>query len=221
MSGLPREVIKWLQSLDLSHPIKNVKRDFSNGYLVAEILAWYYPHDLQMHSFSNGTSLTARQGNWEQLERLFLKEKFDIPKELIDNTIHCKPSGAKLLIERLYTLLTLKELKYLPAKCTPDDFTDRTYQSQLPLYARATASQSIKNNLANTELATEPDYTVCSSKAQAIVDVYNKQKQNDKECYPERFSTKPKLKVSPIKDKGAGTDGVEEISVTQSKPPNL
>lgn len=32
-------------------------------------------------------------------------------------------------------------LHYLPAKGRPNDFNDSEYQSQLPLYARATATQ--------------------------------------------------------------------------------
>lgn len=47
-------------------------RDFSNGYLVAEIFSWYFPQEIEMHSYDNGTSLPSRQGNWNQLQRVRL-----------------------------------------------------------------------------------------------------------------------------------------------------
>lgn len=46
-------------------------RDFSNGFLYAEILSRFFPADIQMHSFENVRSLERKKANWVVLERLF------------------------------------------------------------------------------------------------------------------------------------------------------
>ncbi|XP_062514269.1 spermatogenesis-associated protein 4-like [Corticium candelabrum] len=211
MSGLPREVLKWLQSLDLTHSVKNTRRDFSNGYLVAEIFSWYYPQDIQMHSFVNGTSIERKMGNWQQLERFFQRHQLGIAKERVDGTIHCKPGAAIALVEQVYTLLTNRKVRKLEK--TPNDFTDSSYQSQLPSYARSTASQAIKNNIAITELTTQPDRIVSMQKAQNIVDTHVEHRRQEREHNPERFGIRAGDSLSPRH----ATGGAEPKSVKDSK----
>jgi len=92
MSGLSREILKWVQSLDLSYSVKNPKRDFSNGFLIAEIFSRYFRLDIQMHAFDNAISLQRKLANWELLERFFVKKQVPISRDMIDACIHCRPA---------------------------------------------------------------------------------------------------------------------------------
>lgn len=191
-ANLPRDVFKWIQSLDLTFPVRNVRRDFSNGYLVAEIFSWYFPQDIQMHSFGNSNGLQGKLGNWSLLRTFFKKRGLDIPYELIDGTIHSRPDAAELLIQFLYTKLTNRKLKRL-ALDRDIDFTDHHYQLTLPMHARNTASMAVKTNLKITEFETEPNIITSQQKAQDLIRRHIQHRQEDRMEDPSRFNIKPSI----------------------------
>ncbi|XP_076877228.1 spermatogenesis-associated protein 4 [Brachyhypopomus gauderio] len=208
-TGLPREIWKWLQSLDLSFSPKNMRRDFSNGYLVAEIFSWYYPEAFTMHSYENGTSLATKQSNWSQTEKILGKQHLSLRKDFIDGTIHCKPGAAEALIQEIYTLLTNRRIRVVQQ--VAPEFTDQCYQEQLPMVARATASKAIKNNLRLSEELAEPNITTNQQKIQEILHRHLQQRREERTQDPKRFNVRVTLGEQAVRLPPAAAHGDPDL----------
>mmetsp|Transcript_22730 Transcript_22730/g.70621 ORF Transcript_22730/g.70621 Transcript_22730/m.70621 type:complete len:204 (-) Transcript_22730:35-646(-) len=115
--ALKREVLKWLQSLDLSHSVRNIRRDAANGFLVAEVASRYYPRDVHMHAFDNGSSKSCKADNWAQLQKFF-KSKIGatLPPDLVEGTMEAVEGAAVALMEALYETFTQKQVQQPPAE---------------------------------------------------------------------------------------------------------
>ncbi|XP_072190681.1 spermatogenesis-associated protein 4 [Excalfactoria chinensis] len=186
---LPRPVLRWLLSLGLSVSPRNYRRDFSNGYLVAEILSRRFPAHVQPDSYRNGCSLAVKLDNWSRLRRFLAKHDFDIAHELIEGTIHSKPGAAERLLRQLCAALTSGRIASLPDRQV--DFTDCCYQTQLPVAARATASTAIRSNIRLTEVLVQPSICVNRQKAIAIINMHTGMRMQERAENPRRFNIKP------------------------------
>lgn len=109
---MQREVIKWLQSLDLSYPVRNPRRDFANGFIAAEIFCRYFDDRyLSMRGISQSTSADARRLNWEQVYAALLKVGCrTITFAVVENAIHMNPNAALNVLEHMYEFFTKKLL---------------------------------------------------------------------------------------------------------------
>ncbi|XP_045677211.1 spermatogenesis-associated protein 4 [Phyllostomus hastatus] len=182
-------LLRWLQGLDLTFFPRNVNRDFSNGFLIAEIFAIHFPWELRLSSFRNGTSLKVKLDNWAQLKKFLAKKNLKLPKELIYGTIHCKSGVPEILIQEVYTLLTQREIKSV--QDDPVNFTDYSYQMQLPLVPRSTASKSIKDNIRMSELITNPDMLSNEFKVDFLFLLQMLRRKISRRLNPKRFEVKP------------------------------
>jgi len=165
MISLPREVINWLDGLDLAYSVRNPKRDLSNGFVTAEILCRYFPKDLNIYSFDNGLKIEKKTDNWEQIAKYLKKRGFILKKEEYEPIIYYADGAADHFLRRFYEFLTRRRYPERPKK--PDTIT-------VPHFAQPTASMLTKN----TELTRIIDN---KEKAQRIVYQLMVHSENNKE----------------------------------------
>ncbi|ORX48118.1 hypothetical protein BCR36DRAFT_413269 [Piromyces finnis] len=114
MATFPRELLKWLQSLNITSSIKNVKFDFGNGFVVAEILNRYYPQDVRLNSFDTGQSKNCRKENWQLLKRMFNKFGISVLENDINDLVNKRMNSgetAARIISALYSFFLKKNVK--------------------------------------------------------------------------------------------------------------
>ncbi|KAJ9468716.1 hypothetical protein DIPPA_16375 [Diplonema papillatum] len=193
MSGLPREVLKWAQALDLSYSLKNPKRDFSNGFLVAEIVSRYWK-GVPMHSIDNGTAIPKKRDNWETLQKIFRHKGIHFSKELIDGVILCKEDCAAELVGQLYMTLTARKLQQLPAIEAPE-------AANIPAFQRPNATalmRDITNSAKTDQIMGDLDVKVKETRANDVLKTHAESIQKEKAADPARFKPKAVRKMASM-----------------------
>ncbi|KAG5481186.1 hypothetical protein CUR178_06418 [Leishmania enriettii] len=105
---MQREVIKWVQSLDLSATIQNPKRDLATGHLAAEIVAHYSGKKfLDLHRLPSGVAAATKRDVWSQVYRALQQLSCTtVTQPLIDAVLRREPNAALTVLECLYEHFT-------------------------------------------------------------------------------------------------------------------
>ena len=82
----------WVDEVPLSRPKRNIARDFSDGVLVAEMVAHYFPRLVELHNYSSANSAQQKAYNWATLnQKVFRKLGFHVEHAVVQDIV-----GAKL-----------------------------------------------------------------------------------------------------------------------------
>ena len=217
---LPRELVKWLQSLDLSYKIKNISRDLSNGFCVAEILSRYpvpyvtnLPYDVtnyyrvNMQEFSNGISFSERSSNWKHITEILTKKyHMTFPQDLPEKVKCQAPNAALEFLVLLYKFLTRKNLNILNQVDETEKYKNYGEFSVMPNYMRPTTNLLIRDN----ETQRIKDDLVRKFKIENIIQNHNKflaeERENQKNM--EQYNKSRKIKLKKIEQSSIGGSGM-------------
>ena len=108
---LPREIQKWIHSLDLSYRIVSFKKDLANGFIFGEILSKIdkNKYGVNMRMFNTGNSIENKKSNWANIKKL-LKANKTLPfdNDIIDKIMNKAPNVAFDTLVALYKVLVNK-----------------------------------------------------------------------------------------------------------------
>ncbi|EPQ13994.1 Spermatogenesis-associated protein 4 [Myotis brandtii] len=123
------------------------------------------------------------------MPKFLAKKKIRLPRELIYGTIHCKAGVPEILVQEVYSLLTHQETQSIQEDLV--NFTDYSYQMQLPLLPRSTASKFIKDNIRLSELMSNRSLLSNELKIDFLFLLQMLQRKLSRKMHPSRFEVKP------------------------------
>ena len=103
-----RNVILWLNHLQITkagHP-DDWDRNFSNGYLLGEVLAWYFPVDIQLSLFQANFTSAAKRHNWSIINAIVKKRKLPVSPEEIKELTNAAPLSCMVVLGKLHDALS-------------------------------------------------------------------------------------------------------------------
>uniref|UniRef100_A0A8C5T6F6 Sperm flagellar 1 n=1 Tax=Malurus cyaneus samueli TaxID=2593467 RepID=A0A8C5T6F6_9PASS len=93
---------RWLDTVPLSRPRRNIARDFSDGVLAAEVVKFFLPSMVELHSFVPTSSTAQKVANWGHLNRKVLsKLNLLVPEAMIQQLVQSRPGMAEQLLQLL------------------------------------------------------------------------------------------------------------------------
>lgn len=233
---LPRELAKWLQSLDLSYKIKNISRDLANGFSVAEILSRYpvpyvtslkedvglrdvrSDYRVNMQEFSNGISFAERTTNWKHITDILTKKyHIPFPPDLPDKVKCQAPNAALEFLCLLYKSLTKKNINLYNQVDETEKYKNYNEFGILPNYMRPTTNLLIRDN----ETQRIKDDLVRKFKVEGIIQNHNKylaeERENQKNM--SQFNRSRKIKLKKIDASSIGSKVIgSNVDNNQNNP---
>ncbi|XP_071483297.1 sperm flagellar protein 1-like [Diadema antillarum] len=86
------DLYSWLDEIPLTRPKRNVGRDFSDGVLMAEVVAHFLPRLVELHNYTPASSTKQKKDNWKTLNRKVLcKFHFSVPDHVVNSVVNVKP----------------------------------------------------------------------------------------------------------------------------------
>ncbi|KMZ78730.1 hypothetical protein PVIIG_00125 [Plasmodium vivax India VII] len=134
---IPREVIKWLQYLNLPYSFRNIK-NASNGVIVAEILNIYLPQTINMNSLENGFGKEIKKKNWQVIKRTLTSLGISFDETAVINS---DKNAIINLFVQLYEHFNGKKIKN-ELYCSKEEGSELS----VPSFARSTITQKVRES---------------------------------------------------------------------------
>jgi len=131
-----KELLIWIDSIELSRPKKNINRDFADGCLVAEVLHSYFPQRVEKHNYIPSSGRQGKLTNWATLNRKVLsKFGFTVPQDVIENIIAAKPNYVEIFLNGLKRIIEAEKNQdvteqYYVTYSAPETVVPSSYERQ-------------------------------------------------------------------------------------------